>query len=222
MTRTLAPDETLDGYDRWARGYDALDNPMVAATAWAMDRVPLGAAGLDVIELGCGTGRNVARVLAEGARSYTGVDGSAGMLARAIEGCTDPRCSFVRADLDALAVPAAGFDLALIVLVLEHVADLAPVIAGAARALPPGGRLRVVEIHGDLVATGTNAHFEDDAGAVRFTSFAHSVAALRAAVAGAAAVEVREYAADGALLDAVPALSKHRGRNVVVDLEARW
>src|SRR5688500_1417055 len=95
----LAPEETLAGYDRWAGSYDAMANPMVAATELVLDRAPLACTGLDVIEFGCGTGRNVARVLREGARSYRGVDGSPGMLARARAEIADPRASFVDGDV---------------------------------------------------------------------------------------------------------------------------
>ncbi len=218
MTHVLDPDQTLEGYDRWAASYDALANPMVAATAWALDRTPLGCADEDVLELGCGTGRNVARVLAEGAHSYTGVDGSAGMLEAARRACPDPRARFVRSPLVA-ELPVGTFDLAFVVLVLEHIADLATVFAGARRALRPGGRLRLVEIHPDLVATGTVAHFEDAAGAVRFTSTAHPVPALRAALeaAGFAVEALREFAAEDV---PVPKLAKHAGRRVLVDVEA--
>jgi SAM-dependent methyltransferase len=224
VTRILTPGETLDGYDVWAAQYDVNANPMVAATAWALDRWPLGAAGADVLELGCGTGRNVARVLDERARSYVGVDGSAGMLETAQRACSEPCVRFALGELDAeLPVPVAGFDLALIVLVLEHITDLAAPLAGIHRALRAGGTLRIVEIHPELVASGTVAHFQHAEGEVRFTSTAHPIASLRAALAAAGfeTVAVREHLADGALLAAVPHLAKHAGRRVLYDLEAR-
>jgi SAM-dependent methyltransferase len=224
VTRILTPGETLDGYDVWAAQYDADANPMVAATAWALDRTPLGAAGADVLELGCGTGRNVARVLGERARRYVGVDGSAGMLEAARRACPDPCCPFALGELGAeLPVAAASFDLALIVLVLEHLAELAAPLAGVRRALRDGGTLRIVEIHPALVAAGTVAHFPHDDGEVRFTSTAHPIASVRAALADAGfeTVAVREHVADGALLAAVPRLAKHAGRPVLYDLEAR-
>jgi len=76
----LAPSDTLSGYDRWAASYDHETNPVIAATSWVLDHAPLGCADAEVVELGCGTGRNIPRVLGEGARSYVGVDGSYGML----------------------------------------------------------------------------------------------------------------------------------------------
>ncbi|HVK73632.1 MAG TPA: class I SAM-dependent methyltransferase [Kofleriaceae bacterium] len=218
----LAPSQTLDGYDRWADHYDRMDNPMVAATAWALAEVPLDVAGARVVELGCGTGRHAALALAAGAAAYTGVDGSPGMLAQARARTADLRATWRAGDVAATTLPAGGFDRALIVLVLEHVVDLAPVFAEVARLLAPGGRLRLLEIHPDLLAAGAHAHFHDGEVEVRFASVRHDVAAIEAALAAAGLTVTarREPTADGALLAAVPRLAKHRGRRAVLDLEA--
>jgi SAM-dependent methyltransferase len=222
--RTLPYRATLAGYDLWSQHYDADDNPLIAATGWALDRRPLGAAGAKVVELGCGTGRNVARILAEGARAYLGVDGSPGMLDRARQRVLDPRCRWLAHDVASSPDLGVGaFDLAVIVLVIEHLADLAPPLAAIARALRPGGRLRIVDLHPDRVAAGTVAHFAHGAGEVRFTSVVHRVEDLAAAVARAGMVTERvdEDRADPDLVAAVPRLGKHRGERIVVDLAAR-
>jgi len=215
---------TLRGYDRWSAHYDRDDNPMLAATAWALEVRPLEVAGARVVELGCGTGRHAAQILAAGARAYVGVDGSEGMLDVARATSPDPRCTWVHAALDAVPPLGEPFDVALIVLVLEHLAELAPVFEAAGRAVRPDGVLRITEIHPDLVVAGTMAHFRDDAGAeVRFTSVAHPVAQLESALAatGFAIERLDEPTADGALLARVPRLSKRRGRRVLLDLAAR-
>src|SRR5262245_26357699 len=106
-------------YDAWAASYDAIDNPLVAQAAAALEQRAAWFAGARVLELGCGTGRNAAASLAAGARSYLGIDASEAMLAEARRRLADPRVGFVAADLVAGA-RAAGprFDLALICLVL--------------------------------------------------------------------------------------------------------
>lgn len=221
--RQLTPAETRHGYDAWAASYDESANPMIAASEWILDREPLACAGADVLEIGCGTGRNVARVLAGGARSYTGVDPSAGMLDRARARIADPRVRFLEGDAGSPPVEAASFDLGLVVLVLEHLHDLAAPFAALARALRPGGQLRILEIHPALVAGGTVAHFADGGVDVRFASAAHPVAALRAALmaTGLGTISVTEHLASGELLAAVPRLAKHRDAPVVIDLTAR-
>jgi SAM-dependent methyltransferase len=220
VNEILDPADTLRGYDRWSAHYDAGDNPMVAATAWALDTRPLEVAGARVLEVGCGTGRHAASILAAGARAYVGVDGSPGMLA--IARAREPRATWHHADLAALPPLGDPFDVALIVLVLEHIADLRAVFRAVTAALRPGGLLRIVEIHGDLVAAGTVAHFHDTS-EVRFTSVAHSPPTITAALAdaGLSIEHLAEHVADGALLAAVPRLAKHRGRRVVLDIAAR-
>lgn len=218
----LAAADTGTGYDRWAAHYDTDDNPMVAATAWALHRRPLDWAGRRVVELGCGTGRHAAVALAAGAAHFTGVDASAGMLAVAAREHLHARCSWVRAELSAAALPAAAFDRALVVLVLEHLAELLPFCREVCRLLAPGGTLRLLEIHPDLLATGTNAHFHDGDCEVRFTSFHHPVEAIESALqrAGLRPTARIEVVAEGELLATVPRLAKHRGRQVLLDLTA--
>lgn len=217
----LAPADTLRGYDRWAASYDLEPNPVLAATAWVLDHAPLGCADAEVIELGCGTGRNVVRVIGEGARSYVGVDGSYGMLGMATANARDPRISFLAADLLAPWMPPKQFDFGLVVLVLEHLPTLDVFFESLARAVRPGGRVRLVDLHPERIASGSFAHFREGVTEVRFASAAHPVAAICAALDGAGFDVVRrDWLAADALVGAVPSLAKHRGMKLLIDLKA--
>jgi len=127
------------GYDLLAPKFD--DTPfrtpdcVLDATAAALR--PLGpfSRGLDVC---CGTGAGL-RVLGPLCREpVTGVDVSAGMLARARAAYPDAR--WVRADVRALPF-AAGYDLAVSFGALGHFlpAERPALFAGIHRALRPGG-----------------------------------------------------------------------------------
>ena len=61
-----------DGYDRMAERYFAWSDARPSATRLAMLDLALATipSGSDVVELGCGTGRNAARVVDPGAASY--------------------------------------------------------------------------------------------------------------------------------------------------------
>lgn len=216
----LPPEATLAGYDRWAAEYDQAPNPMVAAAQWSLAQRPLAVTGADVVEFGCGTGRHAPLLLAAGAKSFTGVDGSAGMLAGARRRLDDARARWLQAELHAVPLSAATCDLVLVVLVLEHLADVAAMLAEAARVLRPGGTLRLVDIHPELVAHGTGAHFLDGGSELHFARFVHPTTQLRATLAahGFVACALAEHVADGDLLRAVPKLTKHAGRNVLVDV----
>lgn len=213
--------DTLRGYDRWAASYDHAPNPLIAATSWVLQTEPLGCSDEDVLELGCGTGRNVARVIGEGARSYCGVDGSLGMLNVAMQRYYDPRISFVEADLLAPWTPTRQFDFALLCLVLEHLPALDVLAETLARSVRAGGRVRIVDLHPERVAAGSLAHFHDGATEVRFASVAHPVTSICDALESAGFDVVRrDWIAGDPMINAVPALAKHQGLKVVLDLKA--
>lgn len=217
----LAPLDTLRGYDRWAPTYDHDPNSLVAATSWVLDRAPLGVADCDVLELGCGTGRHIPRILGEGARSYLGLDGSHGMLQIGADRHRDPRVSFGVSDLTAPWALPRQFDFALIVLVLEHLPILDPLLVSLARALRPGGRLRIVDLHPDKIAAGSFAHFNDGTTSVHFSSVAHAVPLLCASLDAVGFECVRrDWLAGETMVTEVPGLAKHQGTRLVLDIKA--
>ena len=76
-----------------------------------------------------------------GARQVLGIDVSERMLTRAREATADPAIAYVRADLEQLDLPEAGFDLAYSSLAFHYVKDLEGLLATVHRALVPGSRL---------------------------------------------------------------------------------
>lgn len=173
-----------EAYDRWAGHYDAQDNPMVFAASRVVETLGPRAAGADVVEFGCGTGRNLEALRRLGARSLTGCDISPGMLEKAA--ARDPSFRLVLQDAGArLPLPDASADLVLFSLVLEHVADLVPPLAEARRLLRPGGRAAVVEIHPFVSMAGVAAHFRDGDAVVEMPTVPHRFADWLTAIAAA-------------------------------------
>ena len=82
----FADDDPLSGvragYDRWASVYDHDHNPLPALEEPHVREALGDVRHLDVLDLGCGTGRHTAWLAAAGAR-VTGVDFSHEMLGRA-------------------------------------------------------------------------------------------------------------------------------------------
>ena len=68
---------TQEGYDRWAEIYDAEQNPLISLEEPEVDRLLGDVAGLDIVDVGCGTGRHALRLAARGA-NVVGVDFSDG------------------------------------------------------------------------------------------------------------------------------------------------
>ena len=126
-----------------------------------MRRVPLALEGRDILELGCGTGKNTA-FLAEQANRVIAVDFSEGMIARAHERIVTSNVRFVRHDVtEVWPVPSASVDVVVANLILEHVHDLAIVFFEAARVLRPGGQFFFCELHPYRQLTGSKAQFTD-------------------------------------------------------------
>lgn len=97
-------------------------------------------------DLGCGTGQ-VAAALAPWVKRVVAVDGSLDMLAAARERLGSLRNVSVKSgSLEALPVPDAELDIALLSLVLHHVPDPGRALAEVGRVVKPGGRVLVVDM----------------------------------------------------------------------------
>ena len=117
-------------------------------TAFTSDAlIALFAGGLDVADLGCGTGQ-AAALMAPVARHLIAIDREPGMLGaaqRRLEG-VDADVEFREGDLLDLPLDDASIDAATILLVLHHVNDPDRAVAEASRALRPDGRLLIVDM----------------------------------------------------------------------------
>ena len=109
--------------------------------------------GEDVLDLGCGSGGFGVELLAAGAASYLGVDGSANMVALAREQLRSTAAQVVHADLQTWPMPVARFSrvCARLVFSVEH-----PVITCCDRAWRGQG-LRQEWIVDDYFRTGARA-----------------------------------------------------------------
>lgn len=152
---------TRDGYDRWAEVYDSEGNPLIQLEE------PLVAArlgdvrGLDVVDVGCGTGRHAARLALAGAR-VTAVDFSSGMVAKARTREGWQRVRFIEHDLSRpLPLPEACFDRVLCALVLDHIRDLDLLFGELRRVCRADGRVLISSMHPAMMLRGVLAHFTD-------------------------------------------------------------
>ena len=92
-----------------------------------------------LLDVGCGIARNAHR-FAVGFGRYVGLNLDAEELVLARAGNPDPRFEFLRGDaMDMSPIPAASTDAALVLFVLEHIADPPRLFAELARVIKPGG-----------------------------------------------------------------------------------
>lgn len=148
-------------YDRWAETYDTDPNRTRELAGEVLRQVDLPIAGCDIVEIGCGTGRNT-EWLATQAASITALDLSEEMLRRATARVQGPRACFIQHDVRTrwpLGDDAA--DVIIAMLILEHVEHLEPVFVEAARVLRPNCRLFICELHPMRQLMGGQAQFSN-------------------------------------------------------------
>lgn len=164
-------------YDLWAESYDTDENRTRELAGVVLRESGLELAGRDVVEVGCGTGRNTAWLAARAA-GVVGLDLSDGMLRRARERVGSPAVRLLRHDVRTpWPLADAVADLVVAMLVLEHVERLAPVFREAARVLRPDGALFLCELHPVRQMLGRRAEFtHPETGATeRVAAFLHDV-----------------------------------------------
>ena len=124
----------------------ALDLPAAAVEAALLSLVPAECGRL--IDIGTGTGR-LLELLAPRIAQGLGIDASKQMLALArsrLARADLAHCAVRQADMYRLPLLDAGYDVALLHMVLHYAESPESVLAEAVRVLRPGGRLIVVDL----------------------------------------------------------------------------
>jgi ArsR family transcriptional regulator len=125
----------------------ALDLPASEVEAALLRLLPEGRVGR-VLDIGTGTGRML-EVLAPRIDQGLGIDASRAMLALARVRLAKPEFSHVGvrlADMYALPLRDASFDIVLLQMVLHYAEDPGKAVAEARRVLAPGGTVIVVDL----------------------------------------------------------------------------
>jgi ubiquinone/menaquinone biosynthesis C-methylase UbiE len=168
------------GYDRWAAVYDHDANPLPALEEPIVRRAVGDLRGLNVLDLGCGTGRH-AIWLAGGGAEVTAVDFSDGMLEEARRKSGAEQIRFICHDLHtSLPLSDGEFDFVVSGLVLEHLRELDGFFREIKRVLKVNGRAVVSAMHPAMFLRGSQARFTDPSTGelVQPGSIAHSISAF--------------------------------------------
>ncbi|HLI82027.1 MAG TPA: class I SAM-dependent methyltransferase [Candidatus Binataceae bacterium] len=139
MAQNIYDDEGFFAeYSRLPRSVEGL----AAAPEWPALRAMLpNLCGKSVVDLGCGFGWFCRWARENGASHVLGIDVSEKMLARAKDETRDAAITYVRADMEHLALPPASFDVAYSSLAFHYIEDFRALAALVHRALLGGGHL---------------------------------------------------------------------------------
>jgi SAM-dependent methyltransferase len=194
-----------EGYAAWAATYEAtVPDELDLRVLAGFESVPWAQADV-ALDLACGTGRIGAWLKARGVGALDGLDLTPAMLERAAARGLYRR--LVVGSVERTGLDASAYDLVVMSLVDEHLPQLGPVYAEAARVARPGARLVVVGMHPLFFMTGMPTHFRDADGAeIAIETHVHLVSDhVRAALAaGWRLAEMREEVVDEAWVRVKP------------------
>jgi cytosine/adenosine deaminase-related metal-dependent hydrolase len=145
-TATIPALTPVEGYRLWAGTYDREPNPMLSLECRILEPLLPPVQGLDVVDLGCGTGRWLDFLKGSGTRSLIGVDFSTEMLAQARSKLSSS-AKIIHADCASLPLAPASADLILCTFVLSYLSDLRSFLRAVSEILRPGGSLFITDLH---------------------------------------------------------------------------
>ena len=158
------------GYERWAPIYDRDPNPLLAREERHLSPLLAGLESKRVLDLACGTGRWLNRLMTRGRASGVGLDRSDAMLRVACgKGAITGRLA--RATCESLPFRGGVFDLAVCSFAVGHIRDLGLMVRELARVTRPTADLFVSDLHPDAYSRGWRVGFRDESSAVHIEIF---------------------------------------------------
>jgi ubiquinone/menaquinone biosynthesis C-methylase UbiE len=162
-------------YDEWSEIYDTNKNKTRDIEAKALRASILPTSELDILEIGCGTGKNT-EYLQTKAKNLIGADFSAEMLEKARTKIKAENVKFRQMDLrETWDFTENSFDLITCSLALEHIENIAFIFQQAHQVLRSKGHFYIGELHPFKQYQGTKARFETDSGVFELECFVHHV-----------------------------------------------
>ena len=164
-----------DAYTDWSATYDQ-DRNLTRDLDEMVTREALANLNCnDILEIGCGTGKNTA-LLARIGQRVSAIDFSAGMIDKAREKISLGNVTFGVADItQPWPCKDQSVDLVVCNLVLEHISDLAFIFGEAFRVLRDGGCFFVSELHPFRQYQGTQARFQRHHETTLIPAFVHHI-----------------------------------------------
>lgn len=161
-------------YNAWSETYDSVENKTRDIEAKAL-REMISGENLNILEIGCGTGKNTEFLQAK-AKHLIGADFSSEMLEKAKAKITAENVEFRQLDLrETWEFADDSFDLITCSLALEHIENIDFVFSEARRVLRENGQFYFGELHPFKQYLGTKARFETGSGIFELECFVHHV-----------------------------------------------
>ena len=164
-----------EAYNTWARTYDVVINKTRDLEAAAIRKVLEQQHFTEVIEIGCGTGKNT-KWIADHAIHLTAVDFSNEMLFKAKEKIKMKKVEFLLTDITKKwSFTNKKVDLVTCSLILEHIKNIDFVFKQVSNVLRKNGLFYIGELHPFKQYQGSKARFEIQDGTFELECYIHNI-----------------------------------------------
>lgn len=150
--------EFFAAYAQMSRSRQGLEG---AGEWYQLQKLFPDAAGMEVLDLGCGYGWHCKYAAAQGAKRILGIDQSERMIKEAKKRNAAENIAYRVCSLQDYEYPAEAFDLVISNLVLHYIADLDAVYRNVRKTLRPGG-VFLMNIEHPTFTAGVNQQFAAD------------------------------------------------------------
>jgi ubiquinone/menaquinone biosynthesis C-methylase UbiE len=162
-------------YNVWSKNYDTVKNRTRDIEAFALRKSLENIKLLDILELGCGTGKNTEWLISK-AKHLIGADFSVEMLDKAKAKITANNVEFRQLDLrESWKFSDNQFDLITCSLALEHIENIDFIFREANRVLRKNGKFYIGELHPFKQYAGAKARFEIENKVFELECFIHNI-----------------------------------------------
>lgn len=160
QSRAACITTAAEGYERWAALYDDSPNPLLAREERYLAPLLGDVRKRTILDLACGTGRWMAKLVNYGFDSCVGIDVSAAMLEvasrkPAVKG------NVIRATCSSLPFNPNTFDLTICSFALGHLADIEAFAAEVSRVCNSGADVFITDLHPSAHEMGWRVGFRD-------------------------------------------------------------
>jgi ubiquinone/menaquinone biosynthesis C-methylase UbiE len=172
-----SPVGVAEGYERWAPTYDLFPNPLLACEERHLISLLPNLERKCVLDLACGTGRWLQRLLRENVAFGVGADFSKAMLKVANQKRELVR-HLARADYMSFPFRAEAFDFTICSFATSHMGDLSRLAEELARVTKSNGAVFVTDLHSEAFDQGWRTAFRDSGGPAEIDSIARTSAGV--------------------------------------------
>lgn len=157
------PVETVDahsGYERWASKYKDEDNPLLSLEKNTIQTLLPNLNQLNILDFGCGVGREIKMAENRGAGFVVGIDFSYNMLHEANNHLTTVNSAkLIQADGLFLPFAKDSFEVVLSSFVMGHIEQLSKALHEIVRVTRAGGTILLSDFHPFCTIIGWNRSF---------------------------------------------------------------